>query len=100
MGYCKFMQRKYYDNDLNPHPEYLSYEEYVEETEIMIDLIKCIFDWMSFYSGSKRDMIESLMYLEITIDDEVIVKTMSESLRKELKDVVQKKGKKFRTVRV
>jgi hypothetical protein len=82
---------------LNPHPESLSY---VEEAELMSDLIDCIFDWISFYKESKLELVKTLIHLEIVIDDEVVVKTFSESLRENLKDVVQKKGKKFRTVRI
>jgi hypothetical protein len=80
----------------------INYQEYVREPDIMIKMLSALTTWIDEeYAGGVKDLVLLLMDLEIEVgEEEVVVKTIDESLRRALKNVIEEEGEKFRTRRI
>jgi hypothetical protein len=102
---CNLKKRNYFMNGHLPDSmsSYLPYEEYVEEPDMMIIALDSLREWIlkKQMSMDAESLVITLQNVIIVVEDnEVVVRTNSDSLRGHIKNDVEKEGKRFRTVRV
>jgi len=99
---CRVTQRNYLLNSTKPDSsrDIMSFYENVEETTMLILALNGLSSWIDKQTDSEF-VVYVVQDLRIIVDNnEVSVRTQCETLRKEIKDVVEKEGKRFRTLRV